>query len=668
MTETICPRCKTPNRNTAKFCSVCGQPFLDGIGEAPPPQPEPARLKPDTVLQSRYHVEKELGRGGFGAVYRAWDLNLNRPCAVKENLETSPEAQRQFFREASVLANLSHPNLPRVTDHFAIPDQGQYLVMDFIDGHDLNDLMEGNEPVPVEKGVGWILQVAEALEYMHNSPTPVLHRDIKPANIRVTPAGKAVLVDFGLVKMYTAHLKTTIGARAVTPGYAPPEQYGTGATDVRTDVYALGATAYRILTGEEPAESVQRLAGKSNRPAHLVNPQISLELSQVIDKAMALEPEKRFASMTEFIAALRSAPKVAPAPVVQPQPARSSEIPRTVVVDMDVVPSSVPVVSDAPRASSRSVSMPVEERTHGGSKKLFLGLGVGVIVVICLLGVFGLGAGYLFMQSQDQANQEETDTAREETSVALANEQATEAAEVEAELTLSAEQPTSTPPPTSTPKPTSQAATKAPASPVPPTATAGNPLGDPDASQSGAEFFSTEFDQAENWHLLSKPDTDSDQYEAYTDNGVLYMEIQPKGVTLYAFYDLVLNNPDVVIETYAQKVAGPNTNNISLVCRGSDTSWYEFSMSSGGFWFIWLYDNKYTLLTKGGSTAINLQGEANQIKASCIGNELTFYANGTKMGSVTDRTLRSGGKVGVSIYAEFTGLGVEFEWFWATVP
>jgi hypothetical protein len=217
-------------------------------------------------------------------------------------------------------------------------------------------------------------------------------------------------------------------------------------------------------------------------------------------------------------------------------------------------------------------------------------------------------------------------------------------------------------PPTDIPEPTKEES-------APTDVPENSALGNPDASQSGEAYFVTEFDSADNWQLFSVPKTDSSKYQSYADGGFLYMEIQPDGVTLYAFYDLVLNNPDVLIETHAQKVAGPNTNNLSLICRRSDAGWYEFSMTSGGYWYIWLYSNKkYTVLTKGASTAIQMQGRANQIQASCIGKTLTFLINGVQVGSVVDRTFLGGGQVGVSIYAEYPGLGVEFDWFKATVP
>ena len=144
-------------------------------------------LQAGQTINNRYRVVKLLGQGGFGAVYRAWDSNLRKPCAVKENLDISPEAQRQFNREATVLANLSHPNLPRVTDYFTIEDQGQYLVMDFVEGEDLATLIQRQGEIPVAQAITWIGQVADALSYLHQRVPPVVHRDIKPAAGRGLP-------------------------------------------------------------------------------------------------------------------------------------------------------------------------------------------------------------------------------------------------------------------------------------------------------------------------------------------------------------------------------------------------------------------------------------------------------------------------------------------------
>jgi len=305
MAEIICPQCKAANKDTGRFCSECGASLLGASPRASDLRTSTPSMEIGLLLQDRYRIVKELGRGGFGAVYRAWDSRLNKPVALKENMESSSEAQRQFTREALVLANLSHPNLPRVTDHFSIPKHGQYLVMDFVEGEDLETLVRRQEMIPVEQALTWIMQVLDALEYLHGQNPPVFHRDIKPANVRITPQGQAMLVDFGLVKVSAPNLKTTMGARAISPGYAPPEQYGHGRTDARTDIYALAATLYRLVTGQEPPESVQRIAGDVMSTASQLNPQIPGQVSQAIERGMALEPERRFSNASELRTTLK---------------------------------------------------------------------------------------------------------------------------------------------------------------------------------------------------------------------------------------------------------------------------------------------------------------------------------------------------------------------------
>jgi serine/threonine protein kinase len=396
-------------------------------------------LQPGQVLNSRYRIVRLLGQGGFGAVYRAWDANLNKPCAVKENLDTSPEAQRQFAREATILANLSHPNLPRVTDHFTLPSQGQYLVMDFVEGEDLGSLLQRLGPVPLPQALVWVTQVADALVYLHSRQPPVVHRDIKPANIRITPEGQAMLVDFGLVKVYDPHLRTTMGARAVTPGYAPPEQYGHGATDARTDIYALGATLYHMLTGQEPLESVQRIAGAQMRLAHQVNPNIPVSIGMLIDHSMQLEPAQRFQNAVEFRAALNAAAHGSPqaglyeqpspgtasttvAVSIQPgtqMPASSQAVPWQASSHPVAEPASVQwntpgtqLVPPGPAASrvpsrprpSAPVSKPVNRQRIG------IGLGGGLVVLIlCLVVAVAVG---IFYNNDQNRNAQATNNAQ----------------------------------------------------------------------------------------------------------------------------------------------------------------------------------------------------------------------------------------------------------------
>jgi len=262
-------------------------------------------LETGEVINNRYRIVKILGQGGFGAVYRAWDTSFNMACALKENLETTPQAQRQFEREACMLRTMKHANLPLVADYFIIPGKGQYLVMDFIDGQDVERLIEEKGgALPSDQVLNWIGQICDALDYMHLQDPPVIHRDIKPANIRITPQGQAILVDFGIAKSYDPSLKTSTSARALTPGYAPIEQYGQGKTDARTDIYALGATLYTMLTGERPVESVQRTFEDTLIPVNQLNPSLSDELSATVSKAMSIDPNKRFSSALAFKHAL----------------------------------------------------------------------------------------------------------------------------------------------------------------------------------------------------------------------------------------------------------------------------------------------------------------------------------------------------------------------------
>jgi formylglycine-generating enzyme required for sulfatase activity len=266
-------------------------------------------LAPGQVLNNRYRIVRLLGQGGFGAVYRAWDTSLSAPCALKENLETSLEATRQFAREASLLANLRHPNLPKVTDHFTIPGQGQYLAMEYIEGEDLVEKMaQAGGCLPEATVLPWIIQACDALTYLHSRPSPVIHRDIKPANLRITPEGTAMLVDFGVAKLYDPARRTTLGARAVTPGYAPFEQYGQRPTDARTDVYALGATLYHALTGQTPPESIDRVAGVALIQPCQLQSAISPQTEAALLRALEIMPEKRFQSAAEFKGALLASP------------------------------------------------------------------------------------------------------------------------------------------------------------------------------------------------------------------------------------------------------------------------------------------------------------------------------------------------------------------------
>ncbi len=271
-------------------------------------------LVPDQILNDRYRILSLLGTGGMGAVYHAFDPVLNREVAIKQlqpDLITgkqSDQVRQQFLREAQSLAALHHPNLPRVTDFFSVENQ-HYLVMDYIAGQTLQEVLQTARNGLAERQVLlWADQLLSALEYIHQHG--LVHRDIKPSNIRLTPDGRIFLVDFGLVKQSDpTHPGTLSLIRGIgTPEYAPPEQYeaSTAHTDERSDIFALGATLYHLLSGRAPTTVSVRMAEPARfQPPHEHNPNISPAVERVILRAMEMERAKRFASADDMRRALQ---------------------------------------------------------------------------------------------------------------------------------------------------------------------------------------------------------------------------------------------------------------------------------------------------------------------------------------------------------------------------
>ena len=301
-------------------------------------------LERGTLLHKRYRIVEILGQGGMGSVYRAVDENLGVDIALKENLFTTDEYARQFRLEAVILANLRHPNLPRVSDHFVVGEQGQYLVMDFIDGEDLRQRMERVGTITEEEAVMVGAAMCDALAYLHTRKPPILHRDIKPGNVKITPDGHIFLVDFGLAKVVQGSQATTTGARAMTPGYSPPEQYGTARTDPRTDIYSLGATLYASLTGIIPEDGLARAMDNAQlTPLRKRNSKVSRRLAAAIEQSMAIDPADRFQTAEDFKKALLGSKsktqRVAGNYTVPPPPGGGQEIPE----DTPVIPPKKPV-------------------------------------------------------------------------------------------------------------------------------------------------------------------------------------------------------------------------------------------------------------------------------------------------------------------------------------
>jgi len=265
-------------------------------------------LKNGEVLRGRYQVRERIGQGGMGSIYLAEDLRLSgRRCALKEVLydrnlpdKVLEQAREQFFREATVLARLDHPNLPKVSDFFS-SGQRDYLVMDYVPGNDLRTLMRDARRLKsflLEKDVlNWANQLADALTFMHNQEPSIVHRDIKPSNLKLTPNGLLKLVDFGLVKiMAPEEVTITVIQGQGTALYTPLEQYGGDGlhTDVRADIYSFGATLYHLLTNESPADARKRfLRPESLLPPRQINPAISSRTERAILWAMSLHPDQR---------------------------------------------------------------------------------------------------------------------------------------------------------------------------------------------------------------------------------------------------------------------------------------------------------------------------------------------------------------------------------------
>jgi eukaryotic-like serine/threonine-protein kinase len=274
-----------------------------------------APLKAGEVLRNRYKIHRIIGQGGMGCIYLADDLRLEgRQCALKEvesdrslPPELLREARDQFMREATVLARLDHPNLPKVSDFFTSGNR-DYLVMDFIPGKDLRTLMMEAKQAGkfLDEGdiLNWAGQLCDALSYLHNQEPSIVHRDIKPSNLKLTPSGLLKLVDFGLVKVLApGEVTITILQGQGTALYTPLEQYGgdSGHTDLRSDIFAFGSTLYHLLTNTPPVDARERfLNPESLISIRQINPQVSQRTERAVVWAMNLHPDERPESVADF--------------------------------------------------------------------------------------------------------------------------------------------------------------------------------------------------------------------------------------------------------------------------------------------------------------------------------------------------------------------------------
>ncbi len=315
-TQTEDPGCGALNRDGAKYCCECGRPigrFAIDVG--------------DGMVQGRYRIVRGIGCGGFGAVYQAEDTrHPGTTVALKEIFD--PDLADSFQNEFDTLKHLRHDHLTSYYDMFK-GEESAYLVMEFVPGKSLEQLLHDNPQGMLEKIV---LRYAEDLcavvGYLHQQG--IVHRDIKPDNIRLTPEGLLKLVDFGLLKQ-TSSTYTRKTRRGFTPHYAPPEQSLQGLTSERTDVYSIGATLYHLLTGTLPPDSMTERDPHKDplRPPHQHNPHISEHVSSAVVKALALRPDERFASIAELAHVLRGQGAPASGPTIRiPPPAKPTPPPQ----------------------------------------------------------------------------------------------------------------------------------------------------------------------------------------------------------------------------------------------------------------------------------------------------------------------------------------------------
>lgn len=263
-------------------------------------------LTPGTIVEGHYVIGSLINRGGFGAVYRGIDMSENnRPCAIKETYDVTPAARRQALMEVAVLFTINSSHLPQVFDAFE--DNGRfYVVMQLIEGQNLLEIMHlRGMPCSEEEVLRWLLPIADVLNELHSRHPAVMHRDIKPGNIIITPNQMAVLVDFGLTKLYNPDVDTQTNVRAVSEGFSPIEQY-LGKTTPQSDIYSLAATMYFLLTSQVPPAAIQRSVHDTLVPPRQLNPRISPRVEQALLTALALHADYRYASMSDFASALQS--------------------------------------------------------------------------------------------------------------------------------------------------------------------------------------------------------------------------------------------------------------------------------------------------------------------------------------------------------------------------
>ncbi|WP_220192098.1 serine/threonine protein kinase [Ktedonospora formicarum] len=336
-------------------------------------------------MHDRYIIEELLGTGGFGAVYRVRDRRSKGDVyALKEQIESNPQQRERFSFESELLKHLDHPALPRVYSVFGDEkSQNVYMLMDFINGPNLERLRRRQREgrFTLARVMTMMKPIVDAIRYLHHQEPPIIHRDIKPSNMIIPTSGEgAVLVDFGIAKTYEQD-STTSAIRHCSPGYGSPEHYMRG-TNLRSDIYGLGATFYTLLTGEVPVDALTRLTRTSSggtdplRPAYELVEDIPEPVSAILHKAMAIDALERYESAEAFWEALK---------------AYIPDIP-TELVGVDMDDDATPLTEDGERPTTQTTLPPpsiVVQEMPRKVRRSRMGLLPLCLILLCALALLG---------------------------------------------------------------------------------------------------------------------------------------------------------------------------------------------------------------------------------------------------------------------------------------
>ncbi len=601
-------------------------------------------LTPGDVLQTRYRIVSLLGQGGMGAVYRAWDMRLSVPVALKEMIPQpglSPQMldqlRQQFRQEATVLARLIHPHLVRVTDFF---EEGgnAYLVMDFVEGKSLSDIIKQRGALPEENALDWARQLLDALGYCHRQG--IIHRDVKPQNVVIRPDGRAVLVDFGLVKLWDPNdPRTRTAMRGMgTPEYAPPEQYeaDVGHTDPCSDVYSLGATIYHALVGQAPPTATLRMASPERFvPVRHLNPRVSSNTEQVILKALKLPRSERWQSAAEMASALGGEKRVSrPARVAPQTPPSSTHGQARSYGRARSYERALPDARPAPAAETGR-RRPVWPWLLGGAALFFIFVCVGLIWGVGQLAQHGESIQTATAQAQATG-------AAQATAIAQANAAAT-AESIQATKTAQA-QATSTPrlePAQATATAQAEATISALGACLHRSLLA--PL---DWDVIECDAFD---DDANDWSLGEYDGSRAVGNRQLVDGKLVWDAEALSDVIWWTIPDLI-EVDDFYMTTEARQVNGVETAQYGVIFRRvdsdnyglfkiEDSQYFKFSIRHEGEW--------YTIIDWTKTSAIR-PGEWNRLTVLGEGDHFTFYINDQYVDE-TDESRLSRGQVGIAL-------------------